>query len=152
MMGTDLRCWWQNHYVDDFFRYVGDFLNVLNYSPQSESVTNISNLSPTSVTNINVTVRNTFFFKTILVRLKIMYRSLTLGLVLVFCGGGFLALLVCNWPKPMVRLYIRIFGYHHYVTKCHQDVTQVSPNNDMRIYFKSFMYTTLRQCQRLYGP
>ena len=37
-----------------------------------------------------------------------MYRSLTLGLVLVFCGGGFLALLVCNWPKPMGRFYIRI--------------------------------------------
>ena len=36
------------------------------------------------------------------------------------------------------------FGCHHYVTKCHQDVTQMSPNNDMRIYFKSFMYTTLR--------
>ena len=22
MMETDLRCWWQNHYVGDFFRYV----------------------------------------------------------------------------------------------------------------------------------
>ena len=29
MMVTDLRCWWQNHYVGDFFRYVG----VLNRSP-----------------------------------------------------------------------------------------------------------------------
>ena len=28
MMVTDLRCWWQNHYVGDFFRYVGDFLSV----------------------------------------------------------------------------------------------------------------------------
>ena len=35
MMVTDLRCWWQNHYVGDFFRYVGDFLNVLNRSPTS---------------------------------------------------------------------------------------------------------------------
>ena len=35
MMVTDLRCWWQNHYVGDFFRYVGDFLNVLNRSPLS---------------------------------------------------------------------------------------------------------------------
>ena len=33
MIVTDLRCWWQNHYVGDFFRYVGDFLNVLNWSP-----------------------------------------------------------------------------------------------------------------------
>ena len=33
MMVTDLRCWWQNHYVGDFFRYVGDFSNVLNRSP-----------------------------------------------------------------------------------------------------------------------
>ena len=33
MMVTDLRCWWQNHYVGDFFRYVCDFLNVLNRSP-----------------------------------------------------------------------------------------------------------------------
>ena len=35
MMVTDFRCWWQNHYVSDFFRYVGDFLNVLNRSPTS---------------------------------------------------------------------------------------------------------------------
>ena len=35
MMVTDFRCWWQNHYVGDFFRYVGDFLNVLNRSPIS---------------------------------------------------------------------------------------------------------------------
>ena len=32
-MVTDLRCWWQNHYVGDFFRYVRDFSNVLNRSP-----------------------------------------------------------------------------------------------------------------------
>ena len=30
MMVTDLRCWWQNHYVGDFLRFVGDFRNVLN--------------------------------------------------------------------------------------------------------------------------
>ena len=35
MMVTDFRCWWQNHYVGDFFRYVGDFLSVLNRSPTS---------------------------------------------------------------------------------------------------------------------
>ena len=35
MMVTDLKCWWQNHYAGDFFRYVGDFLNVLNRSPTS---------------------------------------------------------------------------------------------------------------------
>ena len=32
MMVTDFRCWWRNHYVGDFFRYDGDFLNVLNRS------------------------------------------------------------------------------------------------------------------------
>ena len=26
MMVTDLRCWWQNQYVGDFFHYVSDFL------------------------------------------------------------------------------------------------------------------------------
>ena len=35
MMVTDSRCWWQNHDVGDFFRYVGDFFNVLNRSPTS---------------------------------------------------------------------------------------------------------------------
>ena len=35
MMVTDFRCWWQNHYVGDFFRHVGDFLKVLNRSPTS---------------------------------------------------------------------------------------------------------------------
>ena len=35
MMVTDFRCWRQNHYVGDFFRYVGDFVNVLNRSPTS---------------------------------------------------------------------------------------------------------------------
>ena len=35
MMVTDLRCRWQNHYVGDFFRYVGDFPNILNWSPTS---------------------------------------------------------------------------------------------------------------------
>ena len=35
MLMTDLRCWWQNHYVGDFFRYVGDFFTVFNRSPTS---------------------------------------------------------------------------------------------------------------------
>ena len=35
MMVTDFRRWWQNHYVGDIFRYVGDFHNVLNRSPTS---------------------------------------------------------------------------------------------------------------------
>ena len=33
MMVTDFRCWWQNHYVGEFLRYVGDILKVLNRSP-----------------------------------------------------------------------------------------------------------------------
>ena len=37
MMVTDLRCCWQNHYVGDFFRYVCNFLNVLNRSPTSQT-------------------------------------------------------------------------------------------------------------------
>ena len=52
MMVTDIRCWWQNQHVDDFFRYVGDFLNEFGRQ-DLESVTNISNLSPTNfVSNI----------------------------------------------------------------------------------------------------
>ena len=35
IMVTDFRCSWQNHYVVDFFRYVGDFVNVLNRSSTS---------------------------------------------------------------------------------------------------------------------
>ena len=35
MMVTDFRYWWKNNYVDDFFRDVGDFLNVLNRSSTS---------------------------------------------------------------------------------------------------------------------
>ena len=35
MMVTDFICWWQNHYVGDFFRYVGEFLNVFNRSSTS---------------------------------------------------------------------------------------------------------------------
>ena len=46
MMVTDFRCWSQNHYVGDFNRYVGDFGR-----QHSESVTNISNLSPTYLTS-----------------------------------------------------------------------------------------------------
>jgi len=41
MLLTDFRCWWQNHYIGDFFRYVGYFLNVLNLSPTTHSVSNI---------------------------------------------------------------------------------------------------------------
>ena len=52
---TYLRCWWQNHYVGDFFRYVGDFLNVLNRSPTSQTC-HQHIWSPTSITNIDVTV------------------------------------------------------------------------------------------------
>ena len=35
MMLTNFSCWWQNHYVGDIFRYVGDFHNILNRSPTS---------------------------------------------------------------------------------------------------------------------
>ena len=28
VMVTAFRCWWQDHYVGDFLRYVGDLLNV----------------------------------------------------------------------------------------------------------------------------
>ena len=55
MMVTDLRCWWQNHYVRDFVRYVGDFLNVSNRSPTSQTC-HQHIWSPTSVTNIDVTI------------------------------------------------------------------------------------------------
>ena len=44
MMMTDLRYWWQNPYVGDFFRYVGDFQTCRQHI-----------WSPTSVTNIDVT-------------------------------------------------------------------------------------------------
>ena len=54
MMVTDFRCWWQNHYVGDFFLYVGDFLNVLNRSPTPQTC-HQHIWSPTSVTNIDVT-------------------------------------------------------------------------------------------------
>ena len=51
-MVTDLRCWWQNHYVGDSL--CGDFLNVLNRSPTSQTC-HQHIWSPTSVTNIDVT-------------------------------------------------------------------------------------------------
>ena len=54
MIVTDLRSWWQNYYVGDFFRYVGDFLNVSNRSPTSQTY-HQHIWSPTSVTNIDVT-------------------------------------------------------------------------------------------------
>ena len=53
MMVTDFGCWCQNHYVNDYFRYVGDFLNVLNRSPTSQLDQHIRSL--TSVNNIDVT-------------------------------------------------------------------------------------------------
>ena len=49
MMMTDFRCRWQNHYGGDFFRYVGNFLNVLNRSPTSQTC-HQHIWSPTSVT------------------------------------------------------------------------------------------------------
>ena len=63
-MVTDFRCSVQNHYVSDFFRYVGDLLNVLNRSPTSLTCHQHIQ-APTSVTNIDVTeisfanIRNT---------------------------------------------------------------------------------------------
>jgi len=54
MMVTDSRCWWQNHHIDNFFRYVRDVFNVLNRSPRSQNC-HQHIWSPTSVTNINVT-------------------------------------------------------------------------------------------------
>jgi len=44
----------QDHYVGDLIRYVGDFLNVLNRSPTSQTYRQHI-WSPTSVTNIDVT-------------------------------------------------------------------------------------------------
>ena len=52
MMVTDFRCRWQNHYVGDFFRYVGDFLN----RSTTSWIGHQHIWSPTSVTNIDVTV------------------------------------------------------------------------------------------------
>ena len=54
MMVTVYRCWWQNHNACDFFRYIGDFLNVLNRSPTSQTC-HQHILSPISVTNIDIT-------------------------------------------------------------------------------------------------
>ena len=59
MMVTDFRCWWQNHYVGDFVRYVGDFFNALNRSPTSQTCHHHI-WSPTSVTNIDVTEQMTY--------------------------------------------------------------------------------------------
>ena len=57
-MVTDFRCWWQNHYVGDFFRYVGDFLNVLNLNVPTSQTCHQHIWSPTSVTNIDVAIFN----------------------------------------------------------------------------------------------
>ena len=53
-MVTDLRCWRLNHSVGDFFRYVGDFFNVFNRSPTSQTC-HQHILSPAFVINIDVT-------------------------------------------------------------------------------------------------
>ena len=58
-MMIDFRCCWQNHDVGDLFRYYGDFLNVLNRSPTSQTC-HQHILSPISVTNIDVTSRDIF--------------------------------------------------------------------------------------------
>ena len=34
-MVTYFRCWWQNYFVGDFFRYVADYLSLLNWSSTS---------------------------------------------------------------------------------------------------------------------
>ena len=47
MMVTELRCWWQNHYVGDFFCYVDNFSMYYIGHQHPESVTNISKLSST---------------------------------------------------------------------------------------------------------
>ena len=59
-MVNDFRCWWQNHYIGDFFRYVVEFVNVFNRSSTSQSfnqqiIVCLQHPSPTSVTNIVVT-------------------------------------------------------------------------------------------------
>ena len=55
MMVTDFRCWWQNHYVGDFFRYVGDFLYLLIGHQHLKLVTNtfISNIRHQHRCNLN---------------------------------------------------------------------------------------------------
>ena len=53
MLVTDFRRWWTNHYTGDFFRYVGDFLNVFNRSPTSQTC-HQHIWSRTSVTDIDV--------------------------------------------------------------------------------------------------
>ena len=65
MMVTDFGCRWQNYYVGDFFRYVGDFLNVLNRSPTSQTC-HQHIWSPTSFTNIDLTVHQHRHLKTLL--------------------------------------------------------------------------------------
>ena len=48
-----INWWWQNDYVGDFFRDVNDFsMSIIGYQ-HLQSVTNISKLSPISVTNID---------------------------------------------------------------------------------------------------
>ena len=65
MMETDFRCWWQNYYVGDFFRHVGDFLNVLNRQTCHQHIWSL-----TSVTNIDVTVSRSCMVKQVCTGLK----------------------------------------------------------------------------------
>ena len=63
MIVTDLRCWWQNHYVGDFFRCwwfsqcIKSVTNILNRSPTSQTC-HQHIWSPTSVANIDVSHQN----------------------------------------------------------------------------------------------
>ena len=54
---NDFRFWWQNHYVDDFFGYVGYFLNVLNRSSISwisHNTFDLQHQSPTSMWSVSL--------------------------------------------------------------------------------------------------
>ena len=55
MMVTDWRYWWQNHYVGDFFHQ--QVTNILNRSATFQT-SHQHILSPSSVNNINVTVKS----------------------------------------------------------------------------------------------
>ena len=54
MMVTDLRYWWQNHYVCDFFRYVDDFsMYLINHQhlKLGNNLFSLKNPSPTSMSS-----------------------------------------------------------------------------------------------------
>ena len=70
MLVIDSGCWWQNHYMGDFFRYVDDFLNVLNQSSTSwighqhlKLVTNTFGLQDPSPTPMNYFLLKCFWEK-----------------------------------------------------------------------------------------